>query len=162
MHDSMVVRTATMEDADAIEQQTSRVQQLHKDALPLIFKAPSAELFPPHKLAKLIQDPNCVVAVAELSGKVVGHIYGAIVRRTENEFHRADACMYVYQISVDDDARRQGIGKALLDFVRDRAEKLGLTALQVDHFAFNAHAKDFFEACGFLPVKVTMRQLLKA
>jgi hypothetical protein len=38
---------------------------------------------------------------------------------------------------------------------------MGLTALQVDHWAFNARAKGFFEACGFSPMKAMMRQVLK-
>jgi len=155
------VRLATLDDAEVIGRQTSSVQQLHDEALPFIFKPPSADLFPPPKLAALIHNPNCIVAVAEIGGRVVGHIYGAVVNRPENEFNRADSYLYIYQIGVDDDARRQGAGAALITFVRDRARALGLTALQVDHWAFNARARDFFEACGFSPMKVMMRRSLR-
>ena len=157
----IAVRLATLDDAEVIRRQTSSVQQLHNEALPFIFKPPSADLFPPRKLAALIQDPNCIVAVAEIGGKVVGHIYSAVVNRAENEFNRADSYLYIYQIGVDDDARRQGAGTALIIFIRDRARALGLTTLQVDHWAFNGRARDFFEACGFSPVKVMMRQALQ-
>ncbi len=156
----IVVRLATLDDADVIALQTSSIQQLHNQVLPFIFKPPSADLFPPQKLAALIADPNCIVAVAEIGGKVVGHIYGAVVNRAENEFNRAHSYLYIYQIGVNDDARRQGVGTALITFTWDRARALGLTALQVDHWAFNARARDFFEACGFSPMKVTMRQAL--
>jgi ribosomal protein S18 acetylase RimI-like enzyme len=157
----IVVRLATLDDAEVIERQTSSVQQLHNKALPFIFKPPSADLFPAQKLAALIEDPNSIVAVAEIDGKVVGHIYGAVVTRAENEFNRADSHLYIYQIGVDDDARRQGVGAALITFIRDLARALGLAAVQVDHWAFNARARDFFEACGFSPMKVTMRQALQ-
>ena len=157
----IAVRPATLDDAEVIEHHTSSVQQMHSEALPSIFKPPSADLFPLPKLAALIADPNCIVAVAEIDGKAVGHIYGAVVNRAENEFHRADSYLYIYQIGVDDDARRQGAGAALITFVRDRARALGLTALQVDHWAFNARARDFFEACGFSPMKVMMRRSLR-
>src|SRR5262249_54431758 len=109
----------------------------------------------------LTHDPNCIVAVAEIGGKVVGHIYGAVMNRAGNEFSPADSYLYIYQISVDDDARRLGAGTALITFIRDRARALGLPALQVDHWAFNARAKDFFEACGFSPMKIMMRQALQ-
>jgi ribosomal protein S18 acetylase RimI-like enzyme len=154
------VRLATLDDAEVIGRQTSSVQQLHDEALPFIFKPPSADLFPPSKLAALIQNPNCILAVAEIGGRVVGHIYGAVVNRAENEFSRAESYLYIYQIDVDDDARRQGAGTALITFMRDRARALGLTALQIDHWAFNARARDFFEACGFSPMKIMMRQSL--
>lgn len=157
----MAVRLATLDDADAIERQTSSVQQLHNEALPGIFKPASADLFPPQKLAALIEDPNCIVAVAEMQGKIVGHIYGAVVNRAENEFNPAHAYMYIYQIGVEDDARRQGVGTALIDFIRARARVLGLTDIRVDHWAFNARARSFFEACGFSPMKVVMRRSLK-
>src|SRR5215470_7302376 len=94
----IVVRIATLDDADVIALQTSSVQQLHNEALPFMFKPPSADLLPAKKLAALIEDPNSIVAVAEIGGKVVGHIYGAVVTRAENEFNRADSCLYIYQI----------------------------------------------------------------
>jgi GNAT superfamily N-acetyltransferase len=157
----IVVRLATLDDAEAIGRQASSVQQLHNEALPSIFKPPSADLFPRQKLAALIQDPNCIVAVAEIGRKVVGHIYGAIVNRAENEFNWSDSYFYIYQIDVDDDARRQGAGTALIIFIRDRARALGVTALQVDHWAFNARARDLFVTCGFSPMKIMMRQALQ-
>ena len=156
----IVVRLATLDDAEVIGVQTWSAQQLHNEALPSIFKPPSADLFPLQKLAALIHDPNCIIAVAEIGGKVVAHIYSAVVNRGENEFNPADSYLYIYQIGVDDDARRQGAGTALITFVRDRARALGLTALQVDHWEFNARARAFFEACGFSPMKVMMRQAL--
>jgi GNAT superfamily N-acetyltransferase len=157
----IAVRLATLDDAEAIERHTSSVQQLHNEALPFIFKPPSADLFPPQKLAALIQDPNCIVAVAEIDGKVVGHIYGEVVTRAEDEFNWAHSCLCIYQIGVDNDARRQGAGTALITFIRDQTQALGLTALELDHWAFNARARDFFAACGFSPMKVTMRQALQ-
>jgi diamine N-acetyltransferase len=155
----IAVRLATLDDAEVIGVQTWSVQHLHNEALPFIFKPPSADLFPLQKLASLIQDPNCIIGVAEIDSKVVGHIYGAVVNRAENEFNPADSYLYIYQIGVDDDARRQGAGTALITFVRDRARALGLTALQVDHWSFNGRARAFFEACGFSPMKVMMRQV---
>src|SRR5688572_12903097 len=142
----IAVRLATLDDAEVIARQTSSVQQLHTEALPGIFKPPSVDLFPPQKLAALIEDTNAIVAVAEIGGRVVGHVYGAVVKRPENEFNPAQAYLYIYQIGVEDDARRQGVGTALIEFIRDRARALGLTDIRVDHWAFNTRASSFFEA----------------
>jgi len=84
----IAVRLATSDDAEVIERHTSSVQQMHNEALPSVFKPPSADLFRAEKLAAFINDPNCIVAVAEIGGKIVGHIYGAVMNRTENEFNR--------------------------------------------------------------------------
>lgn len=157
----VAVRLATIDDAEIIARQTSAVQQLHNDALPDIFKPPSAELFPPTKLATLIQDPDSIVAVAEMDGRIVGHIYGAVVSSAENAFKQAGTYVHIHQIGVDNSVRREGVGTALMGFVREQALALGLSAMHVDHWAFNAHAAGFFEACGFRPMKIVMHQTLK-
>jgi ribosomal protein S18 acetylase RimI-like enzyme len=157
----VAVRPATMDDAEIIARQTSAVQQLHTDALPDIFKPPSAELFPPAKLTTLIRDPSAIVAVAEADGRIVGHIYGAVVNRPENAFNRPGSHVYIHQIGVDAECRRQGVGTALVEFVLHRARAMGVTAVHVDHWAFNRRAAGFFEACGFEPMKIVMRQALK-
>lgn len=157
----VAVRLATIDDGEAIVRQTADVQRLHRQAVPDIFKPPSAELFTLQKLAALIENPNAIVAVAEIGGKTVGHIYGAVANRTENEFHQGGAYLYIHQIAVDEDARRRGAGAALVHFMDTRARALGVATVQVDHWAFNTQARRFFEACGFTPMKMTMRRALK-
>jgi diamine N-acetyltransferase len=154
----ITVRPATLDDADAIARQTWDVQQLHNEALPGLFKPPSADLFPAEKLATLLEDPNSVVAVAEAEGEVVGHVYGAVMHRAENAFKKADAVLYIHQIGIRDDVSRRGIGTALISFMHDRAVALGVAGMQLDHWAFNARARSFFEACGFSPLQVVMRR----
>jgi hypothetical protein len=83
----IAVRLATLDDAEVIERHTASLQQMHNEALPSIFKPPSAELFSAQKLAALVHDPNCIVAVAEMGGRIVGHIYSAVVNRSENAFN---------------------------------------------------------------------------
>src|SRR5215213_4305958 len=157
----VAVRLATMDDAEAIARQTFDVQRLHADALPDVFKQPSAALFPPQKLAALMEDPNSVVAVAEIGGRVIGHIYASVANRPETEFNQALTYMYIHQIAVGENAQRAGAGTALIRFVETRARDLGLTAVQADHLAFNGRARAFFEACGFSPLRIVMRHFLE-
>jgi len=155
----VTVRVAVMEDADAIANLTAEVQQLHKEALPDIFKTPSGRLFSREKLASLLQDANSTVAVAESNGDVIGHVY---VQRAENDFKIADKYMYIQQIGVRKHFRRQGVGTALIAFVEGRAVASGVTGLQLDYWAFNTRARSFFESCGFSPSVVMMRRTLSA
>jgi diamine N-acetyltransferase len=147
-----------MDDAEAIARQTSDVQRLHADAVPDLFKPPSAALYPAQKLAALLEDPNSIVAVAEIGASVIGYIYASVTNRPETEFHQTGAYIYIHQIAVDDNARRAGAGTALIRFVETRARGLGLTAVHADHLAFNGRARAFFEACGFSPLRIVMRQ----
>jgi len=156
----VTVRVAIMEDADAIASLTAEVQQLHNEAQPDIFKAPSDKLFSREKLATLLHDANSTVAVAESNGEVIGHVYGVIVQRAENDFKVADKYMYIQQIGVRNDFRRQGVGRALIAFIEGKAVAFGATGLQLDYWAFNTRAQSFFESCGFSPSQVMMRRTL--
>src|SRR5262249_36974997 len=126
----ITVRAATMDDADAIQCLTIEVQQLHREALPDIFKVPSGKLFSREKLATLLQDANSTVAVAEGNGVIIGYVYGVTMHRPENDFKKAEKYMYIQQIGVREDSRRQGIGRALIAFIEDRALASGVTGLQ--------------------------------
>src|SRR5882724_13530390 len=130
------VRVANIEDADAIECLTVEVQQLHREALPDIFKSPSDKLFSREKLATLLQDVNSAVAVAESKGEIIGYVYGVILHRPENDFKKAEKYMYIQQIGVRKDARRQGVGRALIAFTESRALASAVTGLQLDYWAF--------------------------
>src|SRR5262245_28903348 len=113
----VTIRAAVIEDADAIASLTAEVQQLHNEALPDVFKTPSDKLFSRERLATLLRDPNSTVAVAESNGEVIGHVYGVIMQRAENEFKVAAKYMYIQQIGVRKDFRRQGVGRALVAFI---------------------------------------------
>ena len=81
----VTVRVAVMEDADAIASLTAEVQQLHNEAMPDIFRTPSDRLFSREKLATLLRDANSTLAGAESNGEVIGHVYGVIMQRAEND-----------------------------------------------------------------------------
>jgi ribosomal protein S18 acetylase RimI-like enzyme len=157
----VTVRVAVMEDADAIARLTAEVQQLHNEALPGIFKTPSDRLFSRERLATLLHDANSTVAVAESNGDVIGHIYGIIMQRAENDFKVADKYMYIQQIGVRKDFRRLGAGRALIAFIEGRAVASEVSGLQLDYWAFNTRAQSFFESCGFSPSQVMMRRTLQ-
>jgi diamine N-acetyltransferase len=156
----ITVRVAIIEDADAIECLTAEVQQLHREALPDIFKSPSDKLFSREKLATLLQDANSTVAVAESNGEIVGYVYGVIMHRPENDFKKAEKYVYIQQIGVRKDARRQGVGRALIAFIERKALASAVTGLQLDYWAFNTRARSFFESCGFSASQVMMRRRL--
>jgi diamine N-acetyltransferase len=156
------VRIARIDDAPAVADLAADVQRLHSEALPDILRASSSdELLPLEKVATLLQDPNSLLAVAEINGEVVGCIHGTISRRTETEFKKPDTYVYVQAISVREDVRRQGVGMALIAFIEDWAVTCGVIGLQVNYWEFNARAQRFFESCGFSPLQATLRRTVQ-
>ncbi|MEE8438491.1 MAG: GNAT family N-acetyltransferase [Micropepsaceae bacterium] len=155
------VRLAKLDDAESIAQLTAEVHRLHNKAHPELFRPPHEDLFSKKKLAALLKDSNNVVGVAQAEGEIVGHVYAELIHRAENVFRHAESTIYVHQIGVREDSRRQGIGSALMNFIEEHAAALGVNAIGLDHWAFNTSARDFFEARGFTPSQVKMRKELK-
>src|SRR5262249_29200048 len=125
---------------------------------PDILRFPSDKLFAGEKLATFLQDGNSRVGGAERKGEIIGLVYGVIMHRPENDFKKAEKYMYIQQIGVRKDARRQGVGRALIAFIESRALASAVTGLQLDYWAFNTRAQSFFESCGFSASQVIMRR----
>ncbi len=77
------------------------------------------------------------VFVAEVAGVVKG--FAAICTRDDGELD-LDA------LFVEPDAKRQGMGHALVEHVRSVAKGMGAKSI---HVIGNPHAEDFYLACGF-------------
>lgn len=78
------------------------------------------------------------VFVCELNGTAAG--FSAIEPRPDDETD-LDA------LFVDPNIRRQGIGRALVEYCAEVARQQGSTGL---HVIGNPHAEDFYLACGFI------------
>ena len=64
--------------------------------------------------------------------------------------------VFIHKISVRPGARRQGVGRALLDAVRSHGEALGIELLARDTWAFNTQALPFFKADGLVPYRINL------
>ena len=154
------VRSAKPGDGGAIAWLTAEIQKIHNRALPEIFRLPHDGLFPSEKLSALLQNKDCIVAVAEECDEITGYIYGEVMRRGTNEFRNPETFIYVHQIGVCEEARGRGTGTALLSFVEERARAIGANSIRLDYWAFNELGRSFFEARGFSPLQIMMRKKL--
>jgi ribosomal-protein-alanine N-acetyltransferase len=82
------------------------------------------------------QNPSSHFFVAEVDGSVVGHL--GLWRRHDH--------VHVTTLAVSPSHRREGIGKALLEAVRNKYPKMDLT-LEVRES--NGIAQDFYRSAGF-------------
>jgi ribosomal protein S18 acetylase RimI-like enzyme len=147
---------ATAADADAIATLNADVQGIHAAALPWRFKQPGPDTFTPADAAALLGRSDHVAFLAHADGTPAGYVIAEIVRRGETARHHAHSVMYVHQISVRPAARRRGIGRALLDAVKQHGESLGIITLALDAWSFNEGALAFFQRYGLVPYNVRL------
>lgn len=143
------VRRATHQDAADITRLQSTLQAHHAAAHPDFFKPPTAATFPPAMVNDLLDQPATLIFLAEIDGVAVGYLYADAMAAQETSMtYRMDR-LWIHQIGVEPDHRRQGVGTALLAAARRHARDKGIGTLGLSVWAFNRAAIQFFSRQGF-------------
>jgi shikimate dehydrogenase len=143
------VRRATSADADKICRLHATLQSYHAEALPTFFKQPTDEAFPPSSVTELLDEPFNLFFLAEVDGIVVGYLYADVRPAEETPMTYPLKRLWIHQIVVASEHRRQGVGAALLAAAKSYAAAQGINTLALSVWAFNQEALRFFEAQGF-------------
>jgi len=144
----IVIAPATEVDAEAISALNCEVQGVHAAGLPRLFKLPGPESFPPSAVRELLAKPENVVLLARLGSEPAGYVYAEIVRWPETSLRYAHAMIYLHHISVAAACRNRGVGRALVEAVRQIGAQHGISMLALDVWSFNEPARRFFRRCG--------------
>lgn len=109
---------------------------------------------------KDVQKMDGVVYVAEQSGGVVGFIQGVIIKHDKNVMHNfthyQGAQGWIGLFFIDPKFRGRGIGKALLDKIKDYFESKGCQSLRLKVMHSNEQALNLYENYGFTPRDIEM------
>ena len=103
-----------------------------------------------------LRDPSVLHWVAEDDAVIVGHLLSYVERRRAG-FPRQ---LLLYEVGVREARRRQGVGRALVEAMRDWMATEGIREAWV--LSDNPIAEAFYAACGFTrddqqPVQMTLR-----
>jgi GNAT superfamily N-acetyltransferase len=132
------------------------VQRIHADAHPWLFKQPGPETFTPPDAAALLAKPGHLAFLAFVDDAPVGYAVAELIRHPESGRHHAHSMVYLHQVSVRPAARRTGVGRALLNAVRDAGRANGIELLALDAWTFNEQALAFFRSYGLVPYNVRL------
>jgi ribosomal protein S18 acetylase RimI-like enzyme len=145
------VRLAVEADAALLSTLNADVQALHAESLPWLFKPPGPETFTPADASALLAKPDNLIFVAEVGSEAAGYAYAEIVRRAETPLRYAFEEVHLHHIGVRPAWRRQGVGEALIDAVREAANQRAIVLLTLSVWSFNDVARTFFQELGFVP-----------
>jgi GNAT superfamily N-acetyltransferase len=102
----------------------------------------------------LLEDPDCLLAVARREAEVVGHLVGKLVGPDQLRLVRFAV---LKSMRVRQDVRGDGVGSLLVDeFVR-WGRRSGAEQASVTAYSDNDGARRFYARRGFAPISVTMR-----
>jgi aminoglycoside 3-N-acetyltransferase I len=109
-----------------------------------VFELPPHE--PPGKvhLLRLLARPDFMVLVARVGGKIVG----GLTCYTWDQYHSEKRLAYVYDLAVDHNFQRQGIGRLLMAKVQAICREAGYEEVFVQADKEDRHALAFYRATG--------------
>ncbi len=151
-----LIRPASASDLPSIVELNNLVQNLHARNHPKLIKPASEGTEFSDWFVEVIENPDSIVLVVELSGTVVGYIYAEEVKKTASWVSPTVHLLMLHHIGVDSKAQGKGIGKMLMDGMYQEAKKRGVQRVELEVWDFNDNARRFFAGYGFKDLRHRM------
>jgi len=136
-------REATSEDA-------ARIHGLARELADTVGDGPPEEDSVRARLDELLDEPSARVLVAENDVGVVGVASLWI----KPDLAHGDTVVEVPMLVVAEDHRRSGVGKLLMEEVRNVASENGASQIELVATRANATAREFYRSLGFVEADV--------
>jgi aminoglycoside 3-N-acetyltransferase I len=102
-------------------------------------------------IRKLLSNKDFIILAArDENGKVVGGLTAYVLP----SYYEDAAEVYLYDLGVDPAAQRQGIGRQLLDGLKDLCRREGIAEFFVQAVEGDTEAMRFYNATGGKPLRV--------
>jgi ribosomal protein S18 acetylase RimI-like enzyme len=131
------LRPATIDDFDVVLSLSQQLARHIESPLPSL----SSEQFK----ARYIEPGAPMRLLLAVDGS---QVVGLIAWTVTYELYSADSRLYISDLIIDRDARRKGIGAALMSAVTDWARDRGVSKLGWEVWHRNESAKTFYEGLG--------------
>ena len=149
-----MLELARLSDRDAVNEMAQQVHAMHVAWRPDIYEM-TEELYPTERFEAAIRERT--LYTAKLSGVTVGYV-SLKIRNFDWPGMVKRKVMFVDELCVEETARRQGIGTAMMADVRALAMAFGCTDLQLGVYPQNDEAVAFYQKCGFTIRSIDMQR----
>ena len=155
-----MIERANRGDIPRVLELLTQVNMVHHNGRPDIFKGPTTK-YSAEELEALFQDGRRPVFVyRDDAGTVLGYAFCVMNEVKDNRLLQDIRTLYIDDLCVDENARGQGIGSALYQYVLDYARNEGCYNVTLNVWSLNGPAMKFYEKCGLKPQKVGMETIL--
>ena len=151
-----LIRKATEADLPSIVELNNLVQSLHARNHPKLIKPASEGTEFSDWFVEVIENPDSIVLVVELSGTVVGYIYAEEVKKTASWVSPTVHLLMLHHIGVDTNSQRRGVGKMLMDGIYQEAKNRDMSRVELEVWDLNEKANRLFAHYGFKDLRHRM------
>lgn len=152
------VRRAREDDIPAVLRLLTQVDMVHHRGRPDLFRGPATK-YDENQLREMFSDEGTPVFVYD-DGGVRGHAFCVVCEPRQSDVLEPVRTLYIDDICVDENCRRQGVGTALFEAARAHAKALCCHNVTLNVWAGNEGAKAFYESLGMRVQKWGMEILL--
>lgn len=153
--DDLVIQRAEKSELDAIGELAGKLVRMHHAKDPERFLlVDQVEKGYAWWFSREIERREAVILVARRAERLVGYAYGTVEDRDWNRL--LDTHGAIHDILVAEDARRRGVGRALLSEVVKALEELGAPRIVLSTMVDNEAAQSLFRDLGFRPTMLEM------
>jgi ribosomal protein S18 acetylase RimI-like enzyme len=144
----LTIREADDGDVEAVLSMSGALDDQHTAGRPDVFCGSSACARPREYVTALLAASDSTVLVAELDARLVGHVI-VRVRDVERSLLVPRRFGEIDALFIMEQARRQGVGQALLRAAEEWVRQAGGTTVELVVWDFNETARHFYEAAGY-------------
>lgn len=156
----MQIRRAEVKDIPSLITLLNEVLEIHARIRPDIFISGTTK-YTHEELEEMIQDDQKPIFVAvDDHDDVLGYVFTQIVKQPFSTNMVPFTSLFIDDLCVDNKTRGLGVGKALLDFVKAEAKRLGCYEVTLNVWAGNDAAIRFYEKNGLKIKETTMEFIL--
>ena len=144
-----MVRYATREELERVNELRKIVNEVHCNGRPDIFKVGFCKELEEF-VYTLWEGNNSDVIVVLRDNEICGYACVDYVDRPESPYNLARGFYHINEFGVDEKYRRQGVATELFDFIKQEATAKNFHKVELDMWEFNDGALKFYESVGFI------------
>jgi len=150
---NFIIREAEQADYEALNLLFSALINQHASAVPQIFRVYRRQIHSREYIERLIVSKQHALLVAEAKKRLIGVLHATLHRTSRSGPKAARRYVVVECLIVSPDARRIGVGKALMAEVHEWAAENRAKQIELTVWEFNEDALAFYESLGYSTVR---------
>lgn len=154
------IRPAEKKDAERLCELLKTIAQLHHEGRPDIYGAGGAKYDISAVEEKICNKEEIILVAVNDNDEVMGYTMSKIIDVQENGILLGYRKMYIDDVCVDSAFRKLGIGKKLMEATKSEAEKADCHIAELNVWAFNENAVNFYKSCGMTVQRMYMEYIL--
>ena len=157
----IIIRRAEKKDAARLAALLEIIAQLHHEGRPDIYGGGGAQ-YDIEAVEKKISNTDEIILVAtDENDYVLGYTMSKIIDVEENGILLPYRKMYIDDVCVDPECRKCGVGKKLMESTKQEAVNAGCHIAELNVWAFNENAVNFYKNCGMTVQRMYMEYILE-